>query len=143
LVVVSTTVFVIVGRVLSSSGEGCDGFRSVSLCFCSICFYFDMFGGGFALFLFLDLSFRWWWCFNAAGGGVGVIWFTHSVLEHVLFVEGLEWFCIPFAVTDLVLLLVQHLGGDSDGSEMDVMRVLGVVVATDLSWACWWWLRQI
>jgi hypothetical protein len=67
-----------------------------------------MFGGGFPLFLFLDLSFRWWWFFNAAGGGVGVIWFMRCVLFSSVFclLRSGSGF-VPFSATDRVLLLVQ------------------------------------
>jgi hypothetical protein len=48
----------------------------------------------------------------------------------VLHIDVLEWFCSRFTATDLGMLLVHPLGGDSDRSEMEVMR--GMVGAMDL-----------
>jgi hypothetical protein len=81
--------------------------------------------------------------FNAAGGGVGVIWFMHCVLFSSVF-------CLLRSGSGFVFRLprriefcywFRHFGGDNDGSEMEVMR--GVVVATDLSWTYYWQLRWI
>jgi hypothetical protein len=64
-----------------------------------------MFGGGLLCSCF--------WIRVFSGGGfstppvVGLVLLVHAVFKRVLFVEELEWFCIPFAATDRVLLLVQ------------------------------------
>jgi hypothetical protein len=54
-------------------------FRFGSVLNVSIASVLNWFGGGFVLIL-------WWcWCFNAAGGGVGVFWFTRGVLSSCAF----------------------------------------------------------
>jgi hypothetical protein len=66
--------------------------------------------------------------FQSGGGGAGVFGSSVVFRFHTCscFRRSVSW----FLVTDLGMLLVHPLGGDIDGSEMEVMR--GIVGAMDL-----------
>ncbi|KAK2362923.1 hypothetical protein QL285_087946 [Trifolium repens] len=102
---------------------------SVSTCLVVVCSV-PVFGSEFSVAVVFQRR-RWWgWCY----------WFTRFSSVFCLL---RSWSGFVFRLPRRIgfCYWFKYLGGDSDDSEMEVMR--GVVVATNLSWVCWWRLRWI